>query len=302
MKKNRSNKKLQKKDTSQDYLFAMLSVLSQKSRKTSTCPPPEDIAAFSEGRLRGRKRKEIIVHLNDCALCRRHWEMIGSTLKEMEDIRLTLMEKILTHLKQLKLNRLLMGSGVGLALATSFLLIFLIPQQNELHKMISKSYLSLPPADVVRFNSFITRGEDKGSGEPASKGILAYEAGLVEGKSKLLNEFGELTNKDFKDKWYSLLHSMGQWVVLLQCACISSEPASDQFWSEQKAISLKMRSELNSATTSESDSKNDTHQLAALKMIEAAIQQIEQTGSKADGCDEITIAIEMFENQLRELD
>ncbi|MGD9212381.1 MAG: hypothetical protein PVI90_16490, partial [Desulfobacteraceae bacterium] len=113
----------------------------------------------------------------------------------------------------------------------------------------------------------------------------------------LLNELGTLTHDDLQDPKYSILHAMGQWVVLLQCACFSSGPPLVDFWSEQAAISEKLQYDLKKTT--HAFSKIESQQITeTVNTIKNAINRIQTTGGKADECNEISFAIETFEHQL----
>ncbi|WP_419661974.1 hypothetical protein [Desulfosarcina variabilis] len=154
-----------RKDDMQDYMHVMLSVLSQENAESSDCPDPEDLAAFTEGRLKGNEHKAIMAHLNDCTACRRHWLMIQSVLEEMSFRKVTWKEKILHTLKKLTPRRIFTGAGIGIAVATCLVLVVTIPQKDKLPQMISRSYMNLSSSDIARYNSFVSRGDAKDLGQ-----------------------------------------------------------------------------------------------------------------------------------------
>ena len=279
-----------------DYLHAALSVLSQKSEETGPCPDPETLAAFSEGRLHGKERKKIMAHMNDCADCRRHWHMIASVLDDMETRKTSWLEKTIHTFKKLKKRRAVACGGLGLALTTCLLFIFLIPKQNELSRMIANSYANLSPDIVSRYNSFVSKGDEGDLEKPPSEDLLAYKAGLASGKDRLSSQTGSMEHKEFEDEWHASLYSLGQWTVVLQCACISPEPVPDEFWLDQEAIALQLHETLSNADPPRTGSK-EMRKTAAI--IKNAIEEIRATGDHIDGCEEIALAIETFENRLR---
>jgi hypothetical protein len=297
MKKNRNMQKRNKKSTSRDHWYAILSLLSQKTEKVDGCPSHEELALFTEGRLSGHRRYAIIIHLNDCTECRRQWQMIGSVVEEMVPKESSLFKTWYQRSKEIRLSHIFTGGGIGLALVTCLLLIFFTPRPDELEKMLSKSYNSLSSADAARYNSFVSKGEDQSLEDGLSKAMLAYKTGLTIGRSRLLNKAEELTEVEFENDLHSLLFSMGQWNILLQCSCISSESTPDKFWSEQVSIALKLRDKLEGEIEVKEDF--ETQQiLSAVNRIEIAIKQIRETSNKVDGCDEIIFAIGRLENLL----
>lgn len=297
MKKKYNKPKTAKEDGSQDYLYAMFSVLSQKSdNHLNKCPPSEDLAAFSEGRLFGRQRKKIMGHLNNCASCRRNWVLTESTLEEIDAFKTNWIKNFFSKLKNIDWRYALFGSGVGLALVTSLLLIFVIPQQNELQKILSQSYADLSSVNVSRFNSFIPKGEDTDLTKNSSKAFLAYDAGMTDGRDRLLNKSGKLVEKKFEENENFLPFFIGQWVVALQCACISSQPLAKAFWPQQALISAKLQSELKNITKTGYETQS---MVALVAMLKNATQQIRATSDITSGCDDIAFAIENFENNLK---
>ena len=293
--KDPKNKKQTQEDTSQDLSYAMLSLLSQETRETAPCPKAEDLAAFSEGRLRGETRKKIMAHLADCASCRRQWLLVESTMDEMDASQATWIGRIISNIKSIKPRHAFAGGGLGFALATCLLLIFLVPRQSELSKMIANSYAGLSPANIARYNSFVSRGAAEDLERPASDALLAYKAGVAAGKAHLLNQSNAVKKKQVKEDLDSLLYSMGQWAVLLQCVCISPGPASDELWSEQNAIAVKLQNQLKAAVPS----KVGQQLIQTVAKIQMAIKQILETGDQADGCEDIALAMQALESHLR---
>lgn len=56
----------------QEGLYAMLALAAQDislDREPGTCPPAEDLAAFSEGKLAGAERDTVLAHLAQCPDC-----------------------------------------------------------------------------------------------------------------------------------------------------------------------------------------------------------------------------------------
>ena len=281
---------------SQDYFHTMLSVLSQKDAHAGACPDPEHLAAFSEGRLRDEEHTKIMAHLNGCPSCRRQWQLVEAVMEEVEGQTATWLEQLYKKIKNIRPRHAFAGGGLGLALAACLLLVLYVPQQSNLSKMISDSYDSLSPGDIARFNSFISRGGDEDWKTPPSKALLAYKAGVAAGQAKLLNQSQSLQEKETDKKLYSLLYAMGEWSVLLQCACISTEPATDAFWSKQEAIAAELQNELRINGPSVAGS---LHLEQTVTQIQNAVKQTRATGAQAEGCSNIASAMKALENRLR---
>jgi hypothetical protein len=294
--KDPKNKNQDQINSSQDYFHTMLSVLSEKDDPAGTCPDPEHLAAFSEGRLRGKDRKKIMAHLNVCPSCRRQWRLVQDAMEEVEEHAATWLDRVLEKIKNIRPRHAFAGGGLGLALAACLLLVLYVPQQSSLSKMISDSYASLSPHDIARFNSFISRGGDENRETPSSKALLAYKAGVAAGHAQLLNQCPSPQEKERDKKLYSLLYAMGEWTVLLQCACISSGPAADEFWSKQEVIAAELQKELK---TSESSVAGSLDLAQTVTLIQNAVRHTRASGAKVDGCTDITSAMEGLENRLR---
>jgi hypothetical protein len=292
--KNRNQDQI---NSSQDYFHTMLSVLSQKDDPAGTCLDPELLAAFSEGRLRGKDRRKIMAHLNGCPSCRRQWSLVRATMDEMKkQAAATWLERVFKKVKNLRPRHAFAGGGLGLALAACLLLVLYAPQQDNLSRMISDSYATLSPDDIARFNAFVSRGGDEDWKSPPSKALLAYKAGVAAGQAQLLNQSQSPQKNETDKKLYSLLYAMGEWAVLLQCACISTGPAEDTFWSRQKAIAAELQNELHADDASEATS---LHLTQTVTHIQNAIKQTRATGAQADGCADIASAMEGLEKRLR---
>lgn len=283
-------------NTFKDYFYTMLSVLSQKDDNAGPCPDAEELAAFSEGRLRGRKRKAIMGHLSNCSLCRRQWLLVASASEDLPHQEAAWTDKLARKIKDIRRGRLFIGGGVGLSLAACLLWLILIPQQSELSKMIAHSYGALSPADVARYNSFASRGAEENSNAPASGALLAYRAGIQAGSAYLQDKTESLENKDHEKNLQALLYSMGKWVVLLECQCGAQGPPSEAFWSQQEAIALKLQDNLKDSAPSATEAQ---YLLRTVTTIRYHIRQIQETGGQADGCEDIASNIENLENRLR---
>jgi hypothetical protein len=290
------NQNQEQMNRSRDYFHSMLSVLSQKDGPTGTCPEPEHMAAFSEGRLRGNERTKIMAHLNNCPSCRRQWLLVEGTVEEVKGKAATWLDRVVKKIKNIQPRHAFAGGGLGLALAACLLLVLFVPQKSDLSSMIADSYASLSPDDIARFNSFRARGGDEESQSNPSKAFLAYKAGLAAGQTQLFRRSQSTNKKETEKKLYSLLYAMGEWAVLLKCACISTEPATDAFWSRQEAIAAEFQKELHNNGPSMAES---LHLGQTVTQIKKAVRQTRATGAKADGCSDIASAMEALEKRLR---
>lgn len=289
MPKNGNGRNKNTNAETRDGLHGRIAALSQASGIDEACPDPEELAAFAEGRLRGSSRKKIMGHLNDCVLCRRHWQMVQTTLEEMDVREATWTEKIADKLKNIKERWIFLGGGVGLAVATGLLVILLMPRQDELSGMIGQSYGYLSPAGVARYNSFAARGVEE---TPP-----AYQAGVTDGQDRLRTKnSAPEKEQDFANNLDLLLYSMGQWSVVLQCSCVSHEPGSKEFWAVQKAIAVEVQHELNNSAKAQFEIGPI---MESVVVIQNAVQQILETGNSVNGCEEITFAFQNIENHLR---
>ena len=294
--KDPKNQNRDQMNRSQDYFHSVLSVLSQKDGPSGTCPDPEQMAAFSEGRLRGKERTKIMAHLNGCPSCRRQWLLVEATMEEVEGQAATWLGRVIEKIKNIQPRHAFAGGGLSLALAACLLLVLYVPQKGNLSSMIADSYASLSPDDIARFNSFRARGGEKESQSNPSKAFLAYRAGLAAGQAQLFNRSQSSNKKETDKKLYSLLYAMGEWAVLLQCACISTEPAADAFWLKQEAIAAEFQKELRSKAPSAAGS---LHLGQTVTQIRNAVRLTRATGAQADGCSDIASAIEALESRLR---
>lgn len=77
------------------------------------CPPPEDLAAFADGKLPRAQRARIEAHLADCEMCR---ELITDTV-------LLSTQSLPGERGAESRRRVMAAAGVGLALAASFMLV-----------------------------------------------------------------------------------------------------------------------------------------------------------------------------------
>jgi len=333
MKKKMPENQIEKrKDDMQDYMHVMLSVLSQENAESCDCPDPEDLAAFTEGRLKGNEHKAIMAHLNNCTTCRRHWLMIQSVSEEMSFRKATWKEKILHTLKKMTPRRIFTGAGIGIAVAACLVLVVTIPQKDKLHQMISRSYTSLSSSDIARYNSFVSRGDAKDLGQfqpermsesrsfadddkdkeldklqpqlqlqpqfqaqSQSDALLAFKAGIVQGRARLLSQTKATDKTDDQEALSSPLNSLGRWSVLLQCACISEKPVSETFWSDQEMIALKLHDDISQSTSGEIEKHIF---MQTVMTIKDTIVQIRESGQQANGCEDIQTAINSLENHL----
>lgn len=337
MKKKMPDNQIRKrKEDMHEYMHVMLSTLSQENDEPDECPDPEDLAAFSEGRLAGDERQAIMGHISSCTACRRHWLMIQSVLEEMSPVEASWKEKILYMLKILVPHRLVAGAGIGIAMAACLLLVVMLPQKDELSQMISESYMRLSPSDIARYHSFVNRvdtknlgqlesemmsefpmdpppddiarynpfaddGEDKKLDKPQftspspSDEWSAYKTGIAAGRSRLLGQTEATHDAVDHEARIPVLNSLGQWVVVLQCACIAEEPVSEAFWSDQEMIALKLQDDINHSTMGEIEG----HLLVQTVMtIKNTVGQIRESGEQAKGCEDIKTAIDSLEDHL----
>ena len=324
----------------QAYMHVMLSVLSQENDESNACPDPEDLAAFAEGRLAGDERKAIMGHINCCTACRRHWSMIQSVLEEMSPVEVSGKEKILQMLKRILQYRLFAGAGIGIAVTACLLLIVILPQKDELPQMISESYVRLSPSDIARYNSLVSEGDTKNSGQLQSEMMseshmdrlpddmaryhpfaddgedkeldklqpqpqltspspsdawLAYKAGIAAGRSRLQGQT-EVTHEADGDKSLPpVLNSLGQWVVVLQCACIAKEPVSEKFWSDQEMIALQLKDDIQNSAIGEIEGHLLVQTVSTMK---DALGQIRESGEQTKGCENLKTAIDSLEDHL----
>lgn len=296
MKIKRPPQKFERKDTLEDDLYAMLAVLSQRDADSDSCPSEKELADFSDGRLKGQKRKKIMAHLNECFQCRRQWIRLRNALDAAEERRYDKFALFINKLRNFKLNYTLVGGGCGAALAACLLLYFSIFGQNTLQTMILKSYADLSPSQIAHYNSFASKGENRNAEASNSKAMLAYQHGLKSAKESLLNNSGALSEMSYQDKRQHLTVLLGQWVVMLQCTCLSSEASSAEFWSDQEAISGEFQEELQNAANTEGKTREI---MTAVTAIQQAVKGIRETGLKFTGCNDITYAIANLENTLR---
>jgi hypothetical protein len=296
MKIKRDTRKLKESDTSEDDLYAMLAVLSKSDEGSDSCPSAKDLTDFSEGRLRGRKQKEIIRHLNQCTQCRRQWIRLGAALDALSDPNPNRFERFMNKLKAIKLNYAIVGGGCGAALACFLLLFFVAADTTSLDTMIAGSFADLSPSQAAHFNSFVSKGENTNSEQYDSKALQAYRQGLIAAKRGLLKDAESLFPTNGKDREQALFIDLGYWAVLLQCACLSSEASSAGFWSDQQTISAEFQAELQHTGKTEADLQK---LMTAVTAIQTAIQQIRKTEIEFIGCKEIIFEINNLENILR---
>jgi hypothetical protein len=225
---------------------------------------------------------------------------VGSAVDAAQDVRVSWIEYLLKKVKAIKPGRILAGGGFGFALAASLLLIFFMPKEDNLQRMLSSAYADLPQDGVRQFNSFASRGEDQNEDQnldaPPSEAMSLYLKGIAAGKARLSDPSGELTAPDSQKSRRALFFSLGQWTVLLQCACLSDAPVSQEFWTAQQTIALNLQDEFQHAAQGELPLQSVVD---AVAMLKETVTQISASGNAVDGCEDITVAVEDLERRLR---
>lgn len=170
-------------------------------------------------------------------------------------------------------------------------------------EMMSESHMDRLPDDMTRYNPLVDDSEVKAldklqpplTSPSPSDAWSAYTAGIAAGRSRLLGQTEAAQEAVDHEAQVPVLNSLGQWVVVLQCACIAEKPVSEKFWSDQEMIALQLQDDINNSTIGEIEG----HLLVQTVMtMKDTVGQIRRSGEQAKGCDGIKTAIDSLEDHL----
>lgn len=63
-----------------ERLAALLALAASRRQTSGSCPPDEQLTAFANGELRGKRRRDMLTHLNNCRACYSHWLEVALSL------------------------------------------------------------------------------------------------------------------------------------------------------------------------------------------------------------------------------
>jgi hypothetical protein len=172
-------------------------------------------------------------------------------------------------------------------------------------EMMSESHMDRLPDDMPRYNPYVDGDKDKEleklQPQPQLRSPLpsaawsAYKDGIAAGRSRFLDQTEATHEVADHEAQVPVLNSLGQWVVVLQCACIAEEPVSEKFWSDQEMIALQLQDDIKNSAIGEIEG----HLLVQTVMtMQDTVGQIRASGEQAKGCENIKTAIESLEDQL----
>ena len=172
-------------------------------------------------------------------------------------------------------------------------------------EMMSESHMDRLPDDMARYNPFADGHEDKEldklqpqpqlTSPSPSDAWSVYKAGIAAGRSRLLGQTEATHVAVDHEAQIPVFNSLGQWVVVLQCACIAEEPVSEKFWSDQEMIALKLQDDIKNSTIGEIEGHLLVQTVLTMK---DTVGQIRESGEQAKGCEDLKTAIDSLEDHL----
>jgi hypothetical protein len=247
----------------QDRLVALAALAVQPRAAPGPCPPPEELAAFSEGRLPPEARAHTLAHLDACPDCYRDWLAVQRVVAEQPAAVVTPLTR------QASRRRPAIGwrSGIGMALAASLLIALIgwwplvsgptpAEQVAQAYETVLQASSGLPVETIAARRLPWEDGPvgygfaAGGATEPA---IRAFGVGLWTGRAMLRSRDPqtmpmlppELAPPAGPGTWeateWAPYTVLGRWLVLLQVLCASPQDVSAALWEQQQAIGRRLQ-------------------------------------------------------------
>ena len=246
----------------QDRLAALAALVVQPRAEPGPCPPPEELATFSEGRLSPEARARMLTHLDACPDCYREWLAVQRVMAEQPAV-------VTPLVRQASRRRQAIGwwSGLGMALAAGLLIALVwwwpLVREPTPAEQVAQAYATVLqassglPVEAIAARRLPWEEEPAGYGfatsgitEPATR---AFGAGLWTGRAllrsrdphviptlppDLIPPAGQETWETTEWAPYAVL---GRWLVLLQVLCVSPQEVSATLWEQQQAIDRRLQ-------------------------------------------------------------
>ncbi len=249
--------------TPQDRLAVLAALAIQPRTTPGPCPPPEELAAFSNDRLPPEARAHMLAHLDACPDCYRDWLAVQRVVAEQPTAVVTPLTR------QTPRRRPAIGwrSGLGIALAAGLLIALVwwwpLVREPTPAEQVDQAYetvlQALPgsPVEAIAARRLPWEEEPAGYGfaaggatEPANR---AFGAGLWSGRAMLRSRDPqamptlppELIPPAGQGTWeateWAPYTVLGRWLVLLQVLCASPQDVSAALWEQQQAIDRRLQ-------------------------------------------------------------
>lgn len=249
--------------TPQDRLAVLAALTVQPRTAPGPCPPPEEVAAFSEGRLPPEARTRMLAHLDACSDCYREWLAVQRVMAEQPAATVTPLVRPAPSWQWTVGWR----SGLGMALAAGLLIVLVwwwppvrepTPAESvaQAYATVLQAASGLPveaiaarplPWESAPAGYGFTAG---GATEPASR---AFGAGLWTGRALLRSRDPhaiptlppDLIPPAGPGTWEAIewapYTALGRWLVLLQVLCASPQNVSAALWNQQQVIDRQLQ-------------------------------------------------------------
>ncbi len=272
--------------TPQDRLAVLAALAVQPRTTLDPCPPPEELAAFSDDRLPPEACARVLAHLDACPDCYREWLAVQRVMAEQPAAAMTPLTR------QAPRRRPAIGwrSGIGIALAAGLLIALVwwwpLVREPTPAEQVAQAYTTVLqassglPVEAIAARRLPWEDAPAGygfaAGGAAELATRAFGAGLWSGRAVLRNRDPqalptlppELTPPVGQGAWeateWAPYTVLGRWLVLLQVLCASPQEVSAALWKQQQAIDRRLQAAFRERLTNEADAQTVLKALAEL--------------------------------------
>ncbi len=296
--------------------MALLALAVQKPEAPGTCPPAEELAAFSEGRLDPAKRTALLEHLDQCASCYQQWLAVSAMQEAL--VPTSTQATALRSPSPVKRYWYYGIPATATALAFSLILLLWGPglwllgpgaRLDDAYRIVSTEG-DLPGSDELRDGLRLPweRMAATYGFAPISRAAPPYRAfgaGLWTGRERLagvavvtaLPSFLAVP-PDGADTWlatpWEAYFRLGEWSLLLRAVCEWAPDAPERFWSHQVEILTQTKENLSAAP-------NQKHTTAVDEILErtrALLQASRSSTNRIGLCRQVNVELNRLEERL----
>ncbi len=272
--------------TPQDRLTVLAALAVQPRTAPGPCPPPEELAAFSDDRLPPEACARVLAHLDACPDCYREWLAVQRVMAEQPAAAMT----PLTRQAPRRRPAIGWGAGIGMALAASLLIALVwwwpLVREPTPAEQVAQAYTTVLqassglPVEAIAARRLPWENEPAGYGfaaggaaEPATR---AFGAGLWIGRAMLRNRDPqalptlppELATPAGQGTWeateWAPYTVLGRWLVLLQVLCAAPREVSAALWEQQQEIDRRLQAAFRDRPATEAAAQSVLKALAEL--------------------------------------